>query len=135
MDHNFHIHQLLFQTLAINGVPVTDTTRRDTIDVPHWSGNASDPYPSVMLMMDFRDPNIVGTFVYHCHILSHEDLGMMGMIQVLPGVTTTTLAASSTSFPVGTSVTLTATVAPTAGNGTPTGTVTFLNGSTTLGTA
>src|SRR5271163_201143 len=135
MDHNFHIHQLHFQTLAINGVPVTDTTRRDTIDVPHWSGNAPDPYPSVMLMMDFRDPNIVGTFVYHCHILSHEDLGMMGMIQVLPGVTTTTLAASSTSFPVGTSVTLTATVAAAAGNGTPTGTVTFLNGSTTLGTA
>jgi FtsP/CotA-like multicopper oxidase with cupredoxin domain len=28
--------------------------------------------------MDFRDPNIVGTFVYHCHLLEHEDGGMMG---------------------------------------------------------
>jgi FtsP/CotA-like multicopper oxidase with cupredoxin domain len=133
MDHNFHIHQLHFQTLAINGTPVTDPTLRDTIVVPHWSGNASDPYPSVTLLMDFRDPNIVGTFVYHCHILSHEDRGMMGMIQILPGATTTTLSASTASVPAGTSVTLTATVAPAAGSGTPTGTVTFLNGSTTLG--
>jgi len=134
MDHSFHIHQLHFQTLAINGTPVTDTTRRDTIDIPHWSGNASDPYPSVTLMMDFRDPNIVGTFVYHCHILSHEDLGMMAMIQVLPGVTTTMLSASPTTASAGSSVTLTATVAPAAGSGTPTGTVTFLNGTTTVGT-
>jgi FtsP/CotA-like multicopper oxidase with cupredoxin domain len=32
--------------------------------------------------MDFRDPQIVGTFVYHCHILEHEDGGMMGTIRV-----------------------------------------------------
>ena len=34
--------------------------------------------------MDFRDPNIVGTFVYHCHLLEHEDGGMMGRIRVVP---------------------------------------------------
>ncbi len=135
MDHSFHIHQLHFETLAINGSAVSDSTRRDTINIPHWSGNASDPYPSVTLLMDFRDPNIVGTFVYHCHILSHEDLGMMGMIQVLPGVTTTTLAASSATVAAGASVTLTAAVTTAAGNGTPTGTVTFQSGSTRLGSA
>jgi len=32
--------------------------------------------------MDFRDPNTVGTFVYHCHLLEHEDGGMMGLIRV-----------------------------------------------------
>ena len=133
MDHNFHIHQLHFQTLAINGVAVNDTTRRDTIIVPHWSGNASDPYPSVTLLMDFRDPNIVGTFVYHCHVLSHEDLGMMASIQVLPGITATSLSASPANTSAGTNVTLNATVAPSAGNGTPTGTVTFMNGSAKLG--
>jgi FtsP/CotA-like multicopper oxidase with cupredoxin domain len=133
MDHNFHIHQLHFQTLAIDGTAVSDPTLRDTINIPHWSGNASDPYPSVTLMMDFRDPNIEGTFVYHCHILSHEDLGMMGMIQVLPGATTTTLTASPATVPAGTSVTLTATVSPSAGSGTPTGAVTFLSGSNILG--
>jgi hypothetical protein len=34
--------------------------------------------------MDFRDPNTVGTFVYHCHLLEHEDAGMMGTIRVEP---------------------------------------------------
>jgi hypothetical protein len=34
--------------------------------------------------MDFRDPTIVGTFVYHCHLLEHEDKGMMGSIRVDP---------------------------------------------------
>jgi hypothetical protein len=38
--------------------------------------------------MDFRDPNSVGTFVYHCHLLEHEDGGMMGTIRVEPKETT-----------------------------------------------
>jgi FtsP/CotA-like multicopper oxidase with cupredoxin domain len=33
--------------------------------------------------MDFRGPD-VGDFVYHCHILGHEDLGMMAIIRVCP---------------------------------------------------
>jgi FtsP/CotA-like multicopper oxidase with cupredoxin domain len=81
-DHVFHIHQIHFIVQAVNGEPVNDLTERDTIDVPYWSGTG--PYPSVKLQMDFRDPNTVGTFLYHCHILKHEDLGMMGSIQVLP---------------------------------------------------
>jgi len=38
----------------------------------------------VKLRVDFSDPNDVGVFLYHCHILKHEDMGMMGSIQVLP---------------------------------------------------
>ena len=74
-DHIFHIHQIHFQVLEVNGQPVNDPAIRDTVDLPYWSG--SGPYPSVKVRMDFRDPNIVGTFVYHCHILQHEDAGMM----------------------------------------------------------
>ncbi|HUI85079.1 MAG TPA: multicopper oxidase domain-containing protein [Candidatus Binatia bacterium] len=81
-DHVFHIHQIHFRVLEVNGKPVSDPTMRDTIDVPYWKGEG--PYPSVKLRMDFRDPNTVGTFLYHCHILKHEDMGMMGSIQVLP---------------------------------------------------
>ena len=94
-DHIFHIHQLHFQVLEIDGQPVNDPAIRDTVRVPYWSG--SGPYPSVKLSMDFRDPNISGTFVYHCHILDHEDLGMMGEIQVVPTpiATTTTLTTAS----------------------------------------
>jgi len=34
--------------------------------------------------MDFRGPDI-GDFVYHCHILNHEDQGRMAIVRVLPG--------------------------------------------------
>ncbi len=81
-DHVFHIHQIHFQVLKVSGKPVADPTMRDTIDIPYWSG--SGPYPAVTLRMNFSDPKIVGTFLYHCHILKHEDMGMMGTIQVLP---------------------------------------------------
>jgi FtsP/CotA-like multicopper oxidase with cupredoxin domain len=33
--------------------------------------------------IDFRDPVVRGTFLYHCHILDHEDQGMMAKIQVI----------------------------------------------------
>lgn len=80
--HAFHIHQIHFLVMAINGVPVQNPYLADTITIPNWSG--SGPYPNVTLRMDFRDPDIAGTFVYHCHILDHEDGGMMSKIQVNP---------------------------------------------------
>ncbi|MGO9516572.1 MAG: multicopper oxidase family protein [Candidatus Korobacteraceae bacterium] len=79
--HDFHIHQLHFQLLEWNGVPVDEPYLRDTINVAYWDGR-SPVYPSVKLRMDFRDPNIVGTFAYHCHLLEHQDGGMMGTIRV-----------------------------------------------------
>ena len=81
--HAFHIHQLHFMLLEWDAVPVDEPFLRDTINVAYWDGK-SKAYPSVKLRMDFRDPNIVGTFVYHCHLLEHEDGGMMGVIEVLP---------------------------------------------------
>ena len=132
-DHVFHIHQTRFQTLAINGNAVSDPALRDTIDVPHWSG--SGPYPRVKLRMDFRPANIVGTFVYHCHILSHEDLGMMGAIQVLPSAvaTTTTVTSSASERTPGTAVTLTATVAAASSAQALSGNVQFFDGDAPLG--
>lgn len=81
--HAFHIHQTHFLLLQWNGIPLNEPFLRDTINVGYWDGK-SPQYPSVKLRMDFRDPNIVGTFLYHCHLLEHEDGGMMGTIQVLP---------------------------------------------------
>jgi FtsP/CotA-like multicopper oxidase with cupredoxin domain len=66
-----------------NGIPIDEPFLRDTINVSYWDGT-SRQFPSVKLRMDFRDPNIVGTFLYHCHLLEHEDGGMMGVIQVVP---------------------------------------------------
>jgi len=109
-DHVFHIHQIHFQVTEANGQPIGDPALRDTVDIPFWDGKG--PYPSVKLHMDFRDPNIVGDFVYHCHILAHEDGGMMAVIRVLPpGVaTTTTAATSSTTISPGQSIQLSAIV-------------------------
>ena len=82
--HDFHIHQLHFLLLDYMGRPVNEDFLRDTVNVPYFNGRGLT-YPSVRLRMDFRDPNTVGTFVYHCHILEHEDKGMMGSIRVEPG--------------------------------------------------
>lgn len=81
--HEFHLHQIHFQLVARNGVPVPARGRQflDTIQVPYWNGSGA--YPSVTLRMDFRGMD-VGDFVYHCHILGHEDAGMMAVIRVLP---------------------------------------------------
>ena len=80
--HAFHIHQVHFMLLDVDGQPVTNQDLRDTIEIPYWSGKGA--YPSVTVRMDFTDPTIAGTFVFHCHILLHEDLGMMHKILVQP---------------------------------------------------
>ena len=81
--HEFHMHQIHFLLLAVNGVPVPPEQRQfyDTYQVGYW--NQTGPYPSIKVRMDFRGP-VVGDFVYHCHILQHEDAGMMAIIRVLP---------------------------------------------------
>jgi FtsP/CotA-like multicopper oxidase with cupredoxin domain len=84
--HAFHIHQLHFMMVDWSGVPVNEPFLRDTINVPFYTPQMLQ-YPTVRLRMDFRDPNTIGTFVYHCHLLEHEDNGMMGLIRVEPADT------------------------------------------------
>jgi FtsP/CotA-like multicopper oxidase with cupredoxin domain len=81
--HAFHIHQIHFKLLEQDGIPAPpiDAQFRDTVNIPPWPGTG--PYPRVTLRMDFRGID-VGDFVYHCHILAHEDMGMMAIIRVLP---------------------------------------------------
>ncbi len=81
--HAFHIHQIHFLLLDWFGLPVNEPFLRDTVNVPYYDPKMGR-FPSIRLRMDFRDPDAVGTFVYHCHLLEHEDGGMMGTIRVLP---------------------------------------------------
>jgi FtsP/CotA-like multicopper oxidase with cupredoxin domain len=92
--HDFHIHQLHFQLLDWSGLPVNEPFLRDTVNVPYYNRRMLQ-YPSVRLRMDFRDPNLVGTFVYHCHVLEHEDGGMMGRIRVEPRATASSTTSSN----------------------------------------
>jgi suppressor of ftsI len=82
--HAFHIHQIHFLVEDVNGVRQPDTSWLDTVTVPYATHAGSTTKPGVVhLLMDFREPVIVGTFVFHCHILEHEDYGMMAKIQVV----------------------------------------------------
>ena len=79
-SHAFHIHQSHFLLLERDHES-SESVLLDTVDVPYWDGTSTE-FPTVKLRMDFRDPQIVGTFPYHCHILQHVDGGMMGLIEV-----------------------------------------------------
>jgi suppressor of ftsI len=70
--HPFHIHQVHFLAYAVGGDAVKDPTWLDTVNVPYGS--------SVDLVMDFTDPIIRGMSLFHCHLLKHEDKGMMAKI-------------------------------------------------------
>ena len=96
--HAFHIHQIHFLLLDWSGMPVDEPFLRDTVNVPYFNGRMLQ-YPSVRLRMDFRYPNTVGTFVYHCHLLEHEDGGMMGRIRVAPAAHASERAASEQTAP------------------------------------
>jgi FtsP/CotA-like multicopper oxidase with cupredoxin domain len=82
-NHEFHIHQVHFLLIAVNGVPIPAEQQQyyDTYQVPFWVDGT--PFPSITVKLDFRGA-VAGDFVYHCHILDHEDGGMMGIVRVLP---------------------------------------------------
>jgi FtsP/CotA-like multicopper oxidase with cupredoxin domain len=90
-NHEFHIHQIHFlvrsqNNFEVNGSQPDPTIQGQYLDmtqVPYWDGNPDHPYPSVTVRMDFRGHDI-GDFVYHCHILGHEDNGMMAILRVEP---------------------------------------------------
>jgi len=71
--HPMHIHQVHFLAYAENGRPIADPLWRDTVNVPYRG--------SVDVIMDFTNPVIRGMSVFHCHLLNHEDKGMMAKIR------------------------------------------------------
>jgi len=82
--HDFHIHQLHFLVRKINGIPVAHPFWADSFIIPHRSASGRQGVPgSLDLLMDFRDPLIRGEFLFHCHILDHEDQGMMAKIEAI----------------------------------------------------
>ncbi len=107
-NHEFHQHQIHFKVLEqdnfeVNGsqqAPAINGQFLDMVEVPFCGGDPpvdgqnppacltannggpALPYPQVQTLMDFRGPDI-GDFVFHCHILGHEDLGMMAIERVV----------------------------------------------------
>ncbi|MDJ0727147.1 MAG: multicopper oxidase family protein [Prochloraceae cyanobacterium] len=73
MDHPFHLHVNSFQVISRNDRPESIPAWRDTVLVPRGE--------TVRIRIRFED--FIGKTVYHCHILDHEDLGMMGILELL----------------------------------------------------
>lgn len=74
MAHPFHIHGVHFEVLSRNGSApgIRDQGLRDTVV-------AQGP---VELLVKFTQTAMASPFMYHCHILEHEDNGMMGQFSV-----------------------------------------------------
>ena len=82
--HDFHIHQVHFVVESVDSVPIDPRTWRDTVLVPARRRHGTRSIPgTVSILVDFRNPAIRGTFVFHCHMLDHEDGGMMATIRVI----------------------------------------------------
>lgn len=78
IGHPFHIHDVSFYILDINGTPPPPNMqgRKDVVHVP--SGNGT-----VRFITKFENyANDTLPYMYHCHILTHEDMGMMGQFVV-----------------------------------------------------
>ena len=92
-DHPFHIHVNPFLVTHINGQALPEPEWRDTILVPAATGgqvpdsnsrNINLADHGTITFRTFLDPLFPGSFVFHCHILTHEDVGMMQEIEILP---------------------------------------------------
>jgi len=70
--HPMHIHQTHFLVFAEDGKPVENPVWLDTVNVPVDE--------TVDVVMDFTNPVIKGMSLFHCHLLNHEDKGMMAKI-------------------------------------------------------
>lgn len=82
--HDFHIHQVHFAVESIDGRETQPLSWVDTVTVPPMRYTHTRKMDgTAAVLMDFRNPAIRGTFLYHCHILDHEDGGMMAAIRVI----------------------------------------------------
>lgn len=72
MDHPFHLHGFTFEVLESGGVPAAFRARRDTVNIPASA--------TVKLAVSFD--GFAGSWMYHCHILEHAEVGMAGEVRV-----------------------------------------------------
>ena len=76
--HSFHVHDVQFNILDIGGQPPPAELAgwKDTVNLP-----PNVVYRLIMRFEDYTDPDV--PYMYHCHLLAHEDAGMMGQFTVV----------------------------------------------------
>jgi FtsP/CotA-like multicopper oxidase with cupredoxin domain len=87
--HAFHMHQVHFRVLAVNDQEIADPPLVDVVNVPyatpddsHAPGDALTP-GRVRIKVYFPEA-LAGDIPFHCHIMDHEDNGMMAVVRVVP---------------------------------------------------
>jgi FtsP/CotA-like multicopper oxidase with cupredoxin domain len=74
-DHPFHLHGFFFQVLdETTGLPVAPREWKNTVNVPQKQ--------QLQLAVTYDDRP--GMWMFHCHVLDHADVGLMGMLHVAP---------------------------------------------------
>ena len=89
--HTFHIHQLHFRVLEVDGQPSSAPELLDVVEIPYATatGYRSKEGPvrpgRVRLRMTFP-ADMAGDIPFHCHLVDHEDNGMMAVLRIVkPG--------------------------------------------------
>ena len=84
--HTFHIHQVHFRVLEVDGQALAEPPLLDVVEVPYATAAGADGTlrpGRVRVKMSFPD-ELAGDIPFHCHLVEHEDNGMMAVLRVLP---------------------------------------------------
>lgn len=79
LPHSMHLHDVQFQILDRNGTtpPPHERGRKDTVLIQ----------PGETVRIISKSVDYTGVYMYHCHLLEHEDNGMMGQLEVVSKAT------------------------------------------------
>jgi FtsP/CotA-like multicopper oxidase with cupredoxin domain len=76
--HTFHIHQTDFAIISVNGEPMDERLLRDNIPIGvHLAADGKTVVGDTVVVRFTFEDIAAGPFVFHCHVLQHEDEGMM----------------------------------------------------------
>ena len=86
--HAFHMHQVHFRVLSVNGKALADPPLLDTVTVPAAGPadvtSAAQVAPGQVRIKIYFPEALAGDIPFHCHLVDHEDNGMMGVVRVVP---------------------------------------------------
>jgi FtsP/CotA-like multicopper oxidase with cupredoxin domain len=98
--HAFHIHQVHFRVLEVDGEPVAQPPLLDVVNVPYatatgYHSKEGPIRPGRVRIKLYFPARLSGDIPFHCHLVDHEDNGMMAVLRVLPATGAMSLENSS----------------------------------------
>src|SRR5579859_7324373 len=83
--HAFHMHQLHFRTLEVDGKALAEPPLLDVVTVPYAHVDDDGMLVPGRVRVRMRFPaELAGDIPFHCHLVDHEDNGMMAVLRVEP---------------------------------------------------